>query len=209
VFADGLRNEVGLTFDPQGRLWGVENGSDDLSRADLGGDIHNDNPAEEMNLFAEPGRFYGYPYCWSEHTLAAGRGAGTQWAYRSGDPTHGDAWCQDPANNLPPKFSLPAHVAPLDIIFYDGAAFPAWNGDAIVTLHGSWNRSMAAGYKVVRVGFRDGNPVAMEPLLTYVGPGDKAGGWSHRPVGVRQGPDGTLYVSSDASGVVIAIGQAP
>ena len=45
VFADGLRNEVGLAFDAHGVLWGVENGADNLVRDDLGGDIHNDNPA--------------------------------------------------------------------------------------------------------------------------------------------------------------------
>lgn len=50
VFARGTRNEVALCFDDLGRLWGVENGVDDLTRADLGGDIHNENPGEEINL---------------------------------------------------------------------------------------------------------------------------------------------------------------
>jgi glucose/arabinose dehydrogenase len=209
VFADGLRNEVGLGFDGQGRLWGVENGSDNLGRGDLGGDIHNDNPAEEMNLFAEAGHFYGYPFCWSERTLAMGRGPGTQWAYGN-DATHTDQWCQDPANNVPPRFALPAHVAPLDILFYDGASFPAdWKGDAIVTFHGSWNRDMEAGYKVVRVVFSNGDPVRIEPLLAYQGPGDRSGNWPHRPVSVRQGRSGELYVSSDSGGVIVAIGHSP
>lgn len=52
VFADGLRNEVGITFDAGGVLWGVENSADMLVRSDLGGDIHNQNPAEELNRFA-------------------------------------------------------------------------------------------------------------------------------------------------------------
>jgi len=52
VFADGLRNEVGLAFDRHNVLWGVENGADKLYRDDLGGDIHNDNPAEEVILVA-------------------------------------------------------------------------------------------------------------------------------------------------------------
>lgn len=215
VFADGLRNEVGLAFDSQNRLWGVENGSDNLSRGDLGGDIHEDNPAEEMNLFAEAGKFYGYPYCWSELALPAGRGrgAGSQWAYPQamGDGTHTDAWCQNPANNVPPRFSMPAHTAPLDIMFYSGAAFPAaWRGDALVALHGSWNRNMEAGYKVIRVAFANGNPARIEPLLEFQGPGDRSGNaWPHRPVGVRQGKNGEVYVSSDASNAIIAIGYAP
>ncbi len=79
VFADGLRNEVGLRFDHQGRLWGVENGRDNLSRSDLGGDIHTDNPAEELNLFAEAGKFYGYPYCFTEFLLPSGVGMGSVW----------------------------------------------------------------------------------------------------------------------------------
>ena len=81
VFADGLRNEVGLAFDSRGRLWGVENGQDQLRRRDFDPpDIHEDNPAEELNLFAETGRFYGYPYCWSEFSLPSGQGLvpGTQ-----------------------------------------------------------------------------------------------------------------------------------
>ena len=49
LFANGIRNEVGLAFDSKGRLFGVENGRDDLYRADLGGDIHNDNPCERGN----------------------------------------------------------------------------------------------------------------------------------------------------------------
>src|SRR5262245_17211325 len=78
VFASGLRNEVGLSIDGKGRLWGVENGRDNLA---VGGDIHYDNPAEEVNLFDvnRPGRNYGYPFCWSEgiwmDAMAKGSGA--------------------------------------------------------------------------------------------------------------------------------------
>jgi hypothetical protein len=53
--------QVGLRFDPFGRLWGVENSCDDLYRTDLGGDIHKDNPAEELNFFSQPGRFQFSP----------------------------------------------------------------------------------------------------------------------------------------------------
>ena len=65
LFAYGLRNETALSIDSKGRLWGAENGRDNLM---VGGDIHFDNPAEEVNLFdtARPGRNYGYPFCWSE-----------------------------------------------------------------------------------------------------------------------------------------------
>jgi glucose/arabinose dehydrogenase len=66
VFADGLRNEVGIAFDERGDLWGVENGADNLYRKDLGGDIHDENPAEELNHFPESmkGQHWGYPFWW-------------------------------------------------------------------------------------------------------------------------------------------------
>lgn len=208
VFADGLRNEVGLAFDGQGRLWGVENGSDNLSRADLGGDIHEENPSEELNLFAEPGLFYGYPYCWSEGELAAGDGPGTQWAYPNGPET--DAWCKDTDNVVPPMFNIRAHSAPLGLIFYDGAAFPAdWQGDAIVPLHGSWNAAEQRGYKVVRVTFDGSGPTGVEELLAYDGAGDTGPGWPHRPVDVQLDGEGKALVTSDSSGVIFAIGYAP
>lgn len=213
-FATGLRNEVGLTLDGQGRMWGVENGSDNLSRSDLGGDIHNDNPGEELHLFAEAGRFWGYPYCWSEYSLPAGvgMGRGTQWADPStmNDGTHSDTWCRNTANVARPALVMQAHSAPLDIKFLTGSGFPAeLVGSALVTFHGSWNRSPATGYKVVRIpfgqdGMPSGDPV---PFLEYSGAGDTGSGWPHRPVGLEIGLDGRLFITSDDSGVVIAVGH--
>ena len=214
AFATGLRNEVGIALDGQGRVWGVENGSDNLSRSDLGGDIHTDNPGEELNLFAQPGRFYGYPYCWTEFSLpsSAGMGRGTQWAYSStmNDGTHSDAWCRNTTNVVPPVLVMQAHSAPLDIKFYAGGAFPAdLTGSALVTFHGSWNRSPATGYQVVRIPFgQDGMPSGDPmPFLEYSGAGDTGTGWPHRPVGIETGIDGRLFVTSDDSGIVIAIGH--
>lgn len=214
VFADGLRNEVGLTLDGQGRVWGVENGRDNLQRQDLGTDIHQNNPGEELNLFLEAnaGRFYGYPYCWSEFDLpTTGDGPGTQWA----DPnntTHDDAWCKNTTNVLPPVLVMQGHSAPLDVRFYSGNAFPAdVVGDAFVTFHGSWNRTTATGYKVVRIPFgADGMPAGDPvPLLESANPGDTDPQWPHRPVSLGIGKSGQLFVSSDASGVIIAVGHQP
>lgn len=215
VHADGTRNECALRFDSRGRLWGVENGSDNLNRSDLGGDIHNDNPAEEVNLLNEPGAFYGYPYCWSEGNLdanAGGLGPGTQWAYPSvmNDGVHTDAWCRDTANVKPPVFTLQAHTAPLDILFYQGGSFPAdVTGNAIVTYHGSWNRTPATGYKVVMIPFgQDGMPSgAVTSLLESKASGDTGAGWTHRPVALAQGKSGEVYITSDANGLVMALGH--
>jgi glucose/arabinose dehydrogenase len=213
VFADGLRNEVGLRFDSMGRLWGVENGRDDLERDDLGGDIHDDNPAEELNLFAEPGRFYGYPYCFSEFLLpdSVGMGPGTQWADPAtiDDGTHTDAWCQNASNVVPPALAMQAHSAPLDLIFYPGGSFPAsYTGDLFVTFHGSWNREPPTGYKVMHVPFEGGMPAgAPTPLLESSGSSDD--GWGHRPVALGVLPNGVLLVTSDGSNRILAVGYAP
>ncbi len=216
VFADGLRNEVGLAFDSRGRLWGVENGSDQLSRSDFDPpDIHQDNPAEELNLFGEPGRFYGYPYCWSEFSLPAGQGLGpgTQWTDPNfiDDGTHTDQWCRNPDNVVLPVVAMQGHSAPLDLLFYPGGSFPAdFAGDAIVTFHGSWNRDVPTGYKVMRIPFgNDGMPNGdLQPLLEYAGGGDFAADWPHRPVGLATAPSGLLLVTSDSSGSVLAIEYA-
>jgi glucose/arabinose dehydrogenase len=207
LFADGLRNEVGLAIDGFGHVWGVENGMDDLEDSDLGGDIHNTNPGEELNLFATAGAFYGYPYCWSEYAIPgdAGAGAGAQWwlegsAIEAADAGTSDEWCQDPDNVVPPALVFPAHVAPLDIHFYSGSNFPAeYAGDALVTFHGSWNTEPPIGYKVVRVEMDStGMPTGVwEPLYEFEGATDTGTGWNDRPVGLATLPNGTLLVTSD------------
>lgn len=137
VFADGLRNEVGLAIglsDPP-LMWGVENGADNLVRSDIG-DVHDDNPAEELNAFPLDGdgvgAFYGYPYCWSEYSLPEGvsKGRGAQWAWPDGP--HTDEWCEDPDNVVPPALSMMAHSAPLGLTFFDtsvSACRPESGGD--------------------------------------------------------------------------------
>jgi glucose/arabinose dehydrogenase len=212
VQADGLRNEVGLAFDAAGRLWGVQNGVDQLNRADLGGDIHEDNPAEILSRLDTAGAFHGYPYCWTEFLLPSGvgQGPGTMWAHPNfmNDGTHSDAWCRDAAHVQPPALAMQAHSAPLGLTFYDGAAFPAdVVGDAFVTFHGSWNRDTPTGYKVMRVHFEAGSPVTATPFLAYDGVGDIGAQWPHRPVDVAVAPDGRLLVTSDASGVVLVVGH--
>jgi glucose/arabinose dehydrogenase len=129
VFANGTRNECGLRVNPiTGDLWGAENAlefADDDPR-------DTNNPADEINIFTEAnkGRFYGYPYCYSEGYFANGAGAlptgsmggGSQHAV---NPASGldDAWCRDPNNVISTSFPVRAHEAPLDLIFYQGTTF--------------------------------------------------------------------------------------
>jgi glucose/arabinose dehydrogenase len=130
VFASGLRNEVGLAFDSQGRMWGVENGSDGTY---MPPDIGSNNPAEKINRLDAPGpRFYGYPECWTDYGTPSGSGRGTQWAYLTNSKT--DAWCRDTSNVQQPAAVMPGHWAPLGIAEYTGGSLP-WKGDLFVTSH--------------------------------------------------------------------------
>ncbi|KAL7547177.1 hypothetical protein ACHAWF_010497 [Thalassiosira exigua] len=229
VFADGLRNEVGLAFDSHGDLWGVENGADRLYREDLGSDIHNDNPSEELNRFKEEqaGESWGYPYCWSEYCLPVEnggsgiKGANTQWAWPS-FLTFGytDEWCRE--NTNPSVMSMPAHSAPLGITFYQWKDFSQEEYDesgcvggfpksmdkyAFIAFHGSWNRDIPTGYKVVFVPFdSQGNPTSLPiDLLRHAGDGAKWPNNGLRPVDVQFDSCGRLYVTSDGTGSVIQI----
>ena len=204
IFADGLRNEVGLAFDSFGVLWGVENGADNLYRSDLGGDVHNDNPAEELNRFSESnaGRHWGYPYCWSEYCLSSSvggmgiKGAGTIWAWpdflntvMTGNDNDGtvitDNWCR--TNTIPSAVAMPSHSAPLGITFYNWTdmsqtaeectgGFPrSMDKYAFIAFHGSWNRDPPTGYKVVFVPFdNQGNPTGQQPIDLFRHDGETA-----------------------------------
>lgn len=214
LFASGLRNEVGLTLDSQGRMWGVENGRDNLTDPTFG-NIVNDNPAEELNRFdvAAPGKFYGYPFCWTEGVLASGgQGPGTSWPDRSpelpAEHRKTNEYCRDASAVVPVAFAMPAHWAPLGIVEYTGSVLP-WKGDLFVTAHGSWNREPATGRLIARAHVNaDGSIASVEPIVAE---SDGAGGaaqgrWEVRPVDIVQGPDEALYVSDDASGRILRIG---
>jgi glucose/arabinose dehydrogenase len=180
LFAQGLRNAVGITFDERGRLWGVVNGRDWLG----------DEFPPEILVQIKDGRHYGWPHC-------NGR--------RIPDPDLGrPGFCETVEL---PDFEMQAHSAPLGLTFYTGHTFPAeYRGDLFIGFHGSWNRSMKTGYKVVRVRMRDGRPTAIEDFATGWLVGDRVWG---RPVDVSVGPDGALYVSDDSAGLIYRITYPP
>lgn len=155
VYADGCRNTVGLGFNANGVLFGVDMGADMLSRPDIGA-IWGQNPGDEMNRIPVAGRHYGFPDCWSSYNLP-GHPPRSQWAW----PNAGvnlpamDAWCQNPNNNVAPVASFPAHASPMSIEFFNGVgcgvngAFPcAGTDEAIVSFRGSWHNGIPHGYKV-------------------------------------------------------------
>jgi glucose/arabinose dehydrogenase len=179
VFAAGLRNSVGIAFRPYtAELWGL-----DMGRNNLGPDL----PPEELNRI-EAGKTYGWPYCFGDGVP---------------NPEFNDpALC---ATSERPRYLFPAHWAPLGITFYDGQRFPpAYNGDALVAFHGSAadQTGERVGYNVVRVRFRDGNPVGYEDLLRgFVIDGAVWG----RPAGVLVDRDGSVLVSDDFGGRIFRI----
>ncbi len=175
IFARGLRNSVGIALHP---LTGEIWGTDN------GGDNQGDNqPPEEINIL-RVGRDYGWPRCY---------GAGSRYPGFSGD-------C---SSQTPPELAMQAHSAPLGIGFYTGEAFPArYRHDAFVAFHGSWNRNQPTGYKVVRILASGGRAAGIEDFLTGFLRGTTTSG---RPVHAITGPDGALYVSDDANGVVYRV----
>ena len=160
------------------------------------------------------------PFCWAADILAnhsngeifAWGGDGKDW-YKDGE--HDDQWCRD--QTLPPSYALQAHTAPLGLVFYDGRgryAFPPeYYNQLFVAEHGSWNSQVPRGYKVVRIGTDEhGEALAStsRDFFAFKGPG---AWWTTaanssgpiRPVEVRVGPEGEMYVSSDNSGQIIVI----
>jgi len=178
IFAYGLRNSVGLAIDPaHHHIWASDNGRDLLG---------DDLPPDEINLLVEGGD-YGWPFCYGQ---------------RVPDPELGsDLRCRD---TIPSEVDLQAHSAPLGLTFGHGLqANEEIRSSLLVAYHGSWNRSVPTGYKLVTIPFHNGRP-AGPPRDLIVGwlTGGRAWG---RPVAPVVGPDGALYLSDDRAGVIYRI----
>src|SRR5581483_8347082 len=177
VFASGLRNAVGLVLNADTHtIWTTENGRDWLG----------DNlPPDEINDLGKQGGNFGWPYCYGN---------------RVPDPSQSSSY--DCAATIPPKVEIQAHSAPLGLTQYEGTMFPAqYRGNLFVALHGSWNRSVPTGYKVVRIKLDQSGQVQDGPedfITGFISPGEKRKGvYMGRPVGLVVGPDGALYISDD------------
>lgn len=113
---------------------------------------------------------------------------------------------------LDPVMAFPGHMAPNDLLFYTGNQFPEkYKNGAFIAFHGSWNRSpeKQAGYFVVFVPFKDGKPTGKWEVFAdgFAGTKDikSPRDAQHRPCGLAQGPDGSLYVSDDSKGTIYKI----
>ncbi len=188
IMASGLRNTIGFDWHPlTGQLWGMDHGIDFLG---------DDEQAEELNLLVQ-GRQYGWPHVY---------GAGT--IYPQSTPNGGLTKAQWREMSEPMALGHTAHAAPMQMLFYRGGQFPReYQGDALVTMRGSWNRKPPSGYEVVRIRFRGGKPTDIQPFLSGF---LVDGGKRHfaRPMGLAVAKDGALLVGDDANGVIYRVSHA-
>jgi len=189
VYASGIRNPVGLTLQPgTDTVWVAMNERDNLG----------DDLVPDYATSLKDGGFYGWPYSYiGQHY----------------DPRYVGAFPDLVKRAIVPDVLFPAHSAALGIGFYTGTQFPQrYRNGGFVALHGSWNRSTAAGYKVVFFPMANGKPGPLEDFMTGFLLSDGAGGtplerWG-RPVGVTVARDGGLLVSDDGSNRIWKISAA-
>lgn len=195
VWAEGLRNSVDFVFTPDGRLWATHNGSDGLG---------DDLPPEEIVIDVEPGKHYGWPYCYTEQVGAVPDGAREVRDTR----VPFDERISGCDQVVPARFTDLAHYAPLGVAQYRATHFPpAYRGNLFVAYHGSWNSSVPRDCRVQQIIVENGRPVRGEPFLTGFrdGPGQQCGGAWGRPAGITVGAAGDMYVSDDRNGNIYRV----
>jgi glucose/arabinose dehydrogenase len=176
VYASGIRNPSGLALDSRtGQLWCVVNERDGLG----------DNLVPDYITAVREGGFYGWP-----------------WWYMGPhqDPRHAGKHPELRQRVITPDVLLQPHSAPLQLAFYQGEQFPnEYHGDIFASAHGSWNKAVRTGYKIIRVPLHQTGRAGgeYEDFLTgFVLPNGQAWG---RPVGVTTAADGALLVTDDGS----------
>jgi glucose/arabinose dehydrogenase len=182
VYATGVRNSVGMDFNPKDKtLWFTDNQTDGMG---------DDIPLGEINRATKPGQFFGYPYIVSKTRI-------TENGYDK-DPL--------PANTVNPEVMTVAHAADLGMAFYTGKQFPAkYQNGFFSAQHGSWNRTKPVGAQLLFTslkadGTADKNEVFAEGWLD-----EATGTYRGRPVDVAVAKDGSLFVSDDYAGAIYRI----
>jgi glucose/arabinose dehydrogenase len=203
-FATGLRNSVALTRNPlDGYLYATVHGRDQLH--DNWPRLYTveksaENPGEEL-VRVDRGADYGWPYCYHDVDRR-----GLVLAPEYGGDGQRPGQC---SNKTPALMAFPGHWAPDGMLFYTGAQFPSqYRGGAFIAFHGSWNRAPLpqAGFRVVFAPFRFNRPTGtFTTFADGFNPTPAAGraqAGTHRPTGLAQAPDGSLFITDDTGGTI-------
>ncbi len=180
IYADGMRNPVGMDFDPAtGDLWANDNQVDGMG---------DDIPPGELNHITAMGQNFGFPWY--------GGGSTRTNEYKDSEP---------PADAVPPVVERVAHAADLGLLFYNGNMFPnRYKHGVISTQHGSWNRTVPVGARVLFTPINDDGTAGPEEELA-AGWLTSNGEYIGRPVGLAMLRDGSVLVSDDFAGAVYRI----
>ena len=177
LYASGLRNPVGMAFNPQNNvLWTSVN-----ERDELGNDL-----VPDYMTSVKDGAFYGWPYSYY------GKNIDTRVTPQRPELV---------AKAIVPDYALGAHTASLGLAFYDGALLPQYKNGALIGQHGSWNRKPASGYKLIYVPFADGKPNG-PPQDVLTGFLAKNGHANGRPVGVAVDKAGAILLADDVGNII-------
>lgn len=180
VYAWGIRNSVGMDFNPKDKtLWFTDNQVDGMG---------DDIPPGELNRATKPGQNFGFPYF--------GGGSVRTVEYKDQTP---------PADAVKPEIEMPAHAADLGMTFYTGSQFPQkYRGGIFSVQHGSWNRTTPVGARVMFTSLKDDGTAAKTEVFAsgWLTPN---GEYLGRPAAVAQLNDGSLLVSDDTSGAIYRI----
>jgi glucose/arabinose dehydrogenase len=182
IYATGIRNCSGLSVQPAtGTVYCATNERDLLG----------DNLPPDYVTSVKPGGFYGWPWYYIGDHADTRPGGGSR-------PDLKD-------KVTVPDVLLQPHSAPLGLAFDEGTQFPAeWKGDAFVALHGSWNRALRTGYKIVRLPFKEGKPTGEYQDFVIGFTSGQENVWG-RPVDVAFAQDGSLLFSDDGNGVIYRV----
>lgn len=181
IYASGVRNSVGLDFNPKDKtLWFTDNQVDGMG---------DDVPPGELNHATKPGENFGFPWYGGGHTRTV--------EYQDETP---------PADIVFPEVEEVAHAADLGITFYTGKQFPAkYRGAIFSAQHGSWNRTVPVGARVMVTFLKDDGTADHSEPFAEGWLNDESGEYSGRPVDVAQLHDGSLLVSDDFAGALYRI----
>ncbi len=177
IYASGLRNPIGLAWNPvNNELWTAVNERDGLG----------DDLVPDFVTSVKDGANYGYPYFYIGNNR---------------EPRLKDADLKSPKPVTLPDVLLTSHSAALGIVFNDGKMFPKeYKNDAFVALHGSWNRKKLTGYKIIRIKMKDGKPVGgYEDFVSGWLPNEDSNEVWGRPVGLLMISDGSLLICDDGA----------